>query len=358
MKNLLYLALLILSSFACSDDSNPGLSSGGNVNGNVNFDPEEWLIDKNLVFDGGPGRDGIPSIDFPNFSTVPNVDYLDDNDLVLGIRIGDDIKAYPHPILDWHEIVNDQIGDQSVALTYCPLTGTGIGWDRIINGIETTFGVSGLLYNSNLLPYDRATQSTWSQQRLDCVNGANIRMKAKLHPFVETTWATWSQYFPNSLVMNTETGFSRNYSRYPYGDYRTNNSNILFPVTIRDSRLPSKERVLAVFVDGVPKAYPFNKDKAELELISDSFQGQDLLIVRNTKKNYIIAFKTPTASLSFEVVNAEDSNDILLDSEGTSYDMLGFSHDGSLKRLILADQFIGFWFSWGTFYPNLEIYEQ
>ena len=105
----------------------------------------EWLIPKDQVFDGGPGRDGIPSVDSPQFTNVNNASYLQDNDLVIGIKIGGTIRAYPHPILDWHEIVNDDINGQKTAITYCPLTGSAIAWKRQGLVSNSTFGVSGLL---------------------------------------------------------------------------------------------------------------------------------------------------------------------------------------------------------------------
>jgi len=138
--------------------------------------------------------------------------------LVIGFAQGDDARAYPHFILDWHEIVNDRVGDIHIAVTYCPLTGTGIGWEREINGSVTTFGVSGLLFNSNLIPYDRNTDSNWSQIRLDCVNGDLIGTEAETHVLVETTWKTM---YPKTLVMSMNTGYNRSYGNYPYGNYRT-----------------------------------------------------------------------------------------------------------------------------------------
>ena len=339
MKSLITISLsLLLILLSCSESSNQ--------NG--------WLIPQDEVFDGGPGQDGIPSIDNPNFTTASEVDFLDDNDLILGIKIGDEIKGYPHPILDWHEIVNDRVGGSSISLTYCPLTGTGIGWNRSINGVETTFGVSGLLYNTNLMPYDRASGSIWSQQRLDCVNGENIGQEAQLYPFIETTWRTWLRAYPESKVLNTDTGFDRNYTFYPYGDYRTNNGNIIFPISNRDTRREAKERVLGVRVDGAFIAYTFG-DSRSPELIDDNFNGQDLLIIRSTEMNYISAFLAPADSRSFSISSAELPA-IITDSEGNQYDLLGkpMGHTGS--ALQLADQFIGYWFSWGTFYPDIEIF--
>ncbi len=352
MKTLhYYIFVIFILSLSCTDEAviqTPG---------NPIPEPQEWLVPEDLVFDGGPGKDGIPSIDKPKFTSAAQVDFLKDQDLVLGIQIGDEIKVYPHPILDWHEIVNDRIGEESIALTYCPLTGTGIGWDRIINGDETTFGVSGLLYNTNLMPYDRATNSTWSQQRLDCVNGENIGLKATLHSFIETTWKTWKQAYPSSLVLNTDTGFDRNYTRYPYGDYRTNHNNIIFPVTNEDNRLDAKERVLGVRINEVFKAYPFNPDKSNIEKINDSLEGEKLIIVRSTTKNYIVAFNYPLDGSLLNALSEEKFPAILEDSNGTQYDLFGKALDKSGKNLERPEQFIGYWFSWAAFYPEIEIFE-
>ncbi|MEM8528113.1 MAG: DUF3179 domain-containing (seleno)protein [Bacteroidota bacterium] len=159
LKYLNLIALLVLF-YACEKESVPDTESEGN-----------WLIPQNEIRDGGPGKDGIPSIDNPEFVAVNDIDFLSEDDLVVGVKVGAEIRAYPHLILDWHEIVNDQLEDLSLALNYCPLTGTAIGWKSKIDGKVTTFGVSGLLYNTNLMPYDRLTNSTWSQMRLDCVEG-------------------------------------------------------------------------------------------------------------------------------------------------------------------------------------------
>ncbi len=344
---ILFTALMIIQS-GCSDETNiPDRSIP---------EPSEWLVPENQVFNGGPGKDGIPSIDDPQFTKASEIDFLNDDDLILGIRVDNQIKGYPHPILDWHEIVNDRIGNESIALTYCPLTGTGVGWDRIIDGVETTFGVSGLLYNTNLMPYDRTTNSTWSQQRLDCVNGEKIGSKAQLHSFIETSWGTWRQAFPDSEILNLNTGFSRNYSRYPYGDYRTNHQSLLFPVSAGDDRLPAKERVLGVRINEAFVAYQFSDTSGDLELISDVFNGQELIVLRSSDLNYVAAFKNPGAGTTFEPASPGEFPVVLRDSNGTRYDMLGFAMDESGNRLELPDQFMGYWFSWGAFYPNIDLY--
>lgn len=225
-------------------------------------DREEWLIPFNQIFDGGPGFDGIPALVEPNFSTydvprnVDNAVYLNDQDLVIGIRKEKELRLYPHPILDWHEIVNDEIGADAFALIYCPLTGTTTVWDRMVAGQKQEFGVSGFLFNSNIIPFDRSTRSFWSQLYNKSVNGSKIGTAVNNLPHVETTWETWKIIAPSSKFLSDNTGFSRDYNRYPYGSYRTNN-NLLFPIAHTDARLPLKERVHAIIVNDKVKAYRF-----------------------------------------------------------------------------------------------------
>ena len=348
--NYFFFILWILTSCA-NEDETPvrGINA-------VNNQESAWLVPENQVLDGGVGKDGIPSIDRPNFTVASEVTFLKDDDLVLGIAIGNEVKAYPHPILDWHEIVNDEIGGEAIALTYCPLTGTGIGWGRTINNEVTTFGVSGLLYNTNLMPYDRATNSTWSQQRLDCVNGENKGLKAEAYTFVETSWASWKRAYPASLVLNTDTGFNRDYARYPYGDYRTNNNNIIFPISNNDDRLPAKERVLGIQIKESFEAFTFNNDEPDIELVEDNIEGVQLLIVRSTTNNYIVAFDNPNDGRLFAAATLEEYPVILKDDQGNSYDLLGKVVAGSGTNLEMPVQFIGYWFSWGAFYPNITIF--
>lgn len=360
MKLYPYIFLITVLVFSsCSGDSE-GTPSNTN----------DWLVDQDLVFDGGVGRDGIPSIDAPQFSSVNDINFMNSDDLILGIRVGDEVKGYPHPVLDWHEIVNDEISNSKYALTYCPLTGTGIGWDRVINGEETTFGVSGLLFDTNLMPYDRASSSTWSQQQLRCVNGANIGQRARLYSFVETTWATWKEAYPESQVLNTNTGINRSYGSYPYGDYRTNNAALLFPITTDDDRLPAKERVLGIRENDAFKIYPFNSNTVDstvtvssagvnpylINLDRDVHMGQDLLIVSSNELNILVGFKVGDTA-EYTALTNEDFPYLFADQNGVKYDLFGYPDSTSASSLDLAEQFIGYWFSWGTFYPNVDIFE-
>lgn len=191
----------------------------------------DWLIPTDEIMDGGPGQDGIPSIDSPNFKPAMDINYVDNSRLVLGIKEEGKIRAYPHQVMDFHEIVNDRLGDKPIAVTHCPLTGTGIGWVRSINGLETEFGVSGLLFRNNLIAYDRQTESYWPQMQLRAAQGDLKDREIKTAQVIETTWATWQQVYPRSEVLTTDTGFSRNYTGFAYGQgYLANHGQILFPI--------------------------------------------------------------------------------------------------------------------------------
>lgn len=239
----------------------PGIQIYPNDDGGKNFGQtitgvDGWLVPKNEVRSGGVGRDGIPAISNPNFDLARDVDFLDRADLVVGITNGTQSKAYPHNVLDWHEIVNDQMDEQFYSLIYCPLTGTATAWNRTINNKTTTFGVSGLLYNTNIVPYDRETQSNWSQLFDLSIFGELAGTRPENYTVLETKWETWIKMYPDSKVVNYKTGFSRSYGVYPYGDYKTE-EYLIFPVKYPDERLFAKERVHCVVVNGTARVYQF-----------------------------------------------------------------------------------------------------
>lgn len=344
MRYYYYLLFILgIALTACADESSDTRST-------------IWSIPAGEVFDGGPGQDGIPSIDDPQFTSIDNINFMDDDDLIVGVIHNGQAKGYPHPILDWHEIVNDDFGGDYYALTYCPLTGTAISWDRNLNGEVTTFGVSGKLYNTNLIPFDRRTESYWSQMRNDCVNGDLINTEINTFPIIETTWATWKKLYPDSQVMTTETGFSRDYTLFPYGDYRTNHTNIIFPVSRFDNRLPAKERVLTVFSDTISRAYSINLFEED-RVIEDNINGTDIIIMGSKADNYIVAYErgsleNPQPTSDLYPFIAEDVN-------GNRISIHGTTTGGSLGISLLKplDAYMGYFFAFGAFNEDLEIYE-
>lgn len=215
---------------------------------------DDWLIPKDQVFQGA-AKDGIPAISNPKY-IEPKNNNLNENELIIGVRVNGSSKGYPHSILNWHEIVNDEINGISYAVVFCPLTGTATTWSRTIDGEVTTFGVSGFLYNSNVVPYDRKTNSNWSQMLQKSVQGTLSGQNTQNLMVLETTLATWNIVSGSNQILSTDTGFNRDYHRNPYGSYPTN-SSINFPINFDDNRLHPKERVLGVVVNGIAKAYRF-----------------------------------------------------------------------------------------------------
>ena len=221
-----------------------------------------WLVNKNMIFVGSLVPDAVPSVDNPEHINFKLRDFLSgffvkDDELVLGIFIDGIAIAYPHKLLNWHEIVNDKIGNYHISVSYCPLTGSGMAWNRSINGQEITFGVSGLLYNSNLILYDRGSKSFWSQMRQDCIHGDFINTKAENFSVLETSWKTWKTIFPETKVLSSNTGYDWDYDTDPHGDYATNNS-ISYPLVYYDNRIPSKERVHGIIINGKAMVYRFS----------------------------------------------------------------------------------------------------
>ncbi|MCB9351013.1 MAG: DUF3179 domain-containing protein [Lewinellaceae bacterium] len=222
-----------------------------------------WTIPEGEVFSGS-GFDLIPALDFPRVEKYREKDfwdseyYLADTALLVGVKVGGKYRLYPHSILDFHEVVNDTIGENHFAVAYCPLTGTATAWNRDLGGLVATFGVSGFLYNSNLIAFDRLTESLWSQMRQECINGAVVGLQKDVIPVLETNWKTWKTLLREPELISFTTGHPYNYDSSPYSDYACSDQGSPYPVQLEDTRLPLKERVLAVIANGKAKAYRFS----------------------------------------------------------------------------------------------------
>lgn len=245
----------------------PGLDiySGAEHTGNISNNPptEDWSIPTENVFTV-LSQDAIPAVDAPQFETYlernfieAGTYFIEDEELVIAVTSGNTTKIYPHSILNWHEIVNDEVGNFSYSMSFCPITGTATMWNRTLDTGTTTFGVSGLLYNGNVIPYDRATGSNWSQMLQSCINGQLINNEMEIYQVLETKWSTAKQLYREPLVMTTETGFGKDYTVNPYASYITDNDWLSYPIEHEDSRLPNKERVLGIIINGKAKVYQF-----------------------------------------------------------------------------------------------------
>ena len=354
------LILLFMTTACDTTNSSDNLFAGGG-------EQIDWLVDPNEILDGGPGIDGIPSIDNPNFTLASEVDFLDNSRRVTSIRIGNEVRAYAHQILDQHEIVNDSFDGKSVAITFCPLTGTSIGVNRDLNDNNAEFGVSGLLFRNNLIMYDRSTNSLWSQMQLRSIGGNLGGNDAEVVQLIETSWATWKTMYPDSKVLNTNTGFSRNYNLFVYGsDYTTNHNSILFPIRNEDQRLNRKDLVHALIPSNADensdvKAYPIQEFGGNTTIIRDHFMADDFLLMGNSRLDLMNAFKLVSQfekSLEFETVDDTQLPAVLKDQHGNLWDIFGYAISGpnAGEQLTEARSYTGYWYALADFYPNIELY--
>ncbi len=282
---VLYPVLLIIISLFFKDQTASAFFK------NNGFDLSDALINSSEIHHGGPARDGIPAIDDPVFITAKQADFLSDDSRVLALEINGIAKAYPVNILNYHEIVNDTFVNtlvnsshktQAVVITYCPLCGSGVAYSARLNGNNTSFGVSGLLYNSDVLLYDRETNSLWSQLLSKAISGPMKGYEMEMLPLNHTTWKAWKKEHPDTLLLSEKTGFSRNYSQTPYGDYDKSKS-LYFPVSPLNSDYHPKEYVIGLKISGKTKAYPFAELSKVESPYKDTFSGKELTIIFDAK---------------------------------------------------------------------------
>jgi Protein of unknown function (DUF3179) len=194
---------------------------------------------------GGPGKDGIPAVDHPRFAPASSIPWLAFREPVIELAVGGDVRAYPLQILIWHEIVNDRVGGTPVAVTFCPLCNTAIAFERRVGGRTLSFGTTGNLRNSDLVMYDRQTESWWQQFGGEGLVGHYTGVRLRQLPARIVAWRQFEREHPHSLVLTRKTGFSRPYGQNPYAGYDDVSSPPFFGAAHGgDHRLQPKERVV------------------------------------------------------------------------------------------------------------------
>jgi len=266
MRKVAFLAALI-AAFGSARAAASGSLNGFNLTG--------ALIPREQIMRGGPPRDGIPALTDPRFVTAAQAE-LAPEDRVVGVRLGNAAKAYPIRILNWHEVVNDAVAGRRIVVSYCPLCGTAMVFDAEAGGRRREFGVSGLLFNSDVLLYDRQTKSLWSQIMRKAVSGPAKGTSLLQLPARHTTWREWRAENPDTAVQSFETGSARDYARDPYAGYDAREETF-FPLSHRDARLGAKEWVLGVVLDGKAKAYPL-KDCPAGGVWRETLAGRDIRV--------------------------------------------------------------------------------
>ena len=285
------------------------------------FDLSAATIPTDEILRGGPPRDGIPSIDRPQFASAKNANFMRDDDLVLGVAIGNSARAYPIKILNWHEIVNDELEGAPLAVTFCPLCGSGVVFRaEDENGRRLQFGVSGLLYNSDVLLYDRETESLWSQLLRRGISGEYADAVLRTLPAYHTTWRDWRNLHPQTEVLTTDTGAFRDYDVDPYKGYYESAATY-FPATPEAPRkFHPKEIVLGIVAGDAAKAYPFSElEQNEKSKVRDVVNGREIIIHWNAEAQAARA-EWPDKKQEGESVRA-------------------------------------FWFAWFAFHPQTEIFQ-
>lgn len=249
MKRLLLAGFLLLAPLAgvCAESQRPGNPRGYETDillETFGFGAEDIDLDIARVVQGCAARDCIPSIDQPRFLPAAEVNFLDPDDLVLTLELYGDARAYPTRILDRHEIVNDRFDSTPVAVTYCPLCGSGLAFLRVIDGEETGFGVSGLLHNNDLILYDRRTESIWQQITGRALAGPKRGERLQMIPVGMSLWAGWREAHPGGRVLEPPLA-AEAYAEKAYGDY-AKSDRLLFPVSVQDARLHPKRVVFGL----------------------------------------------------------------------------------------------------------------
>ena len=323
------------------------------------------------IFSGGVPRDGIAPLDEPKFITLQEAaEWLAPLEPVVVLEINGDSRAYPLQVLTWHEIVNDEVGGVPVAVTFCPLCNSAIAFERTLDGLVYDFGTTGKLRNSDLVMWDRQTQSWWQQLTGEAIVGVLSGNRLGFLPASITSWQDFQAGNPDGKVLSSDTGYSRNYGVNPYAGYdRADLPPFLFRGDL-DGRLLPKERVAAVTVAGTDIAFPFSV-LADQRVVNYHVNGVDLVVFFEPETQS--ALDTPSFAdarqvgaaavfrpeLDGEMLTFRFKDDRIEDvGTGSAWNILGVAVDGPLKGERLAKFVHGdhFWFAWAAFKPDSIIY--
>lgn len=350
------------------------LTRAWNTNFNLHSVPYDELLS------GGPPRDGIRSIDDPKFITNDEAaEWLADNEPVIALEIDDDARAYPLQIITWHEIVNDEVGGVPAVVTFCPLCNSALAFERTVNGQVFEFGVSGLLRNSDLIMYDRTTETLWQQFTGDAIVGDLTGQRLTFLPTSIVSFADFRAAHPDGQVLSRDTGLRASYGSNPYAGYDTydhvlsSGGNLpLFQGEV-DGRLAPADRVVTVSLDeaGVDIAYPVTLLE-QLRVVNDMRGNQDLVLfftpgTASALGARVIAEAEDVGATSVFDPNLDgqkltfsfDGQNIVDDQTGSTWNILGQAVEGPLAGQELQPIVHGdhFWFSWAAFKPDTIIFQ-
>ena len=321
---------------------------------------------------GGPKRDGITAIDEPEFYSIQDAkDDLGFENPVIAVQINGVAKAYPLEILIWHEIINDRIANIPVSISFCPLCYSSSVFERIVKGKETTFGTSGLLRNSNLVMYDRLTESLWQEFTGEAIVGQMTGTKLKYYPSQIISFEQFEKAYPKGIVLSRETGFNRAYGQNPYVGYDNIHAKPFLYRGKKDKRLPPNEKIIALEINEHYKAYPYSITERK-NVINDVVNEQPILVLhligavsaldsrditksRNVGSTGIFSRVVDGKTLTFSYRNLK----VVDDQTNSVWSINGKAVDGLLKGKQLNKMLHGdyFSFAWFVFRPTTEIYK-
>ncbi|MDQ6971991.1 MAG: DUF3179 domain-containing protein [Mariprofundaceae bacterium] len=269
------------------------------------------LVPQQEIVSGGPPKDGIPALSRPVIESADTANqWLAANDRILGVVVNGKPRAYPLRILNWHEIVNDRIADHPLVITYCPLCGSGMAFDT-----TDQFGVSGLLYQSDVLLYDKRSESLWSQLMMMAVAGPRRGENMPTLPVSHTTWRALLAAHPDTTVLSRNTGYHRDYSRNPYAGYELS-PRLYFDVSHKDDRLHPKAWVIGLKLGTTARAWAVADVRQHGEIHDHSGQ-----------KNLLLRYRHETVEIS----------------------------DGDTGEVLYGT--VLYWFAWAAFHPETSLFE-
>jgi hypothetical protein len=347
---------------------------------NIRFNRSFWQdtnfckssIDLETVLSGGPPPDGIPPIDNPNYESMDGAsEWLVEESPVVAVTVNGETRGYPLAVLTWHEIVNTEIGGEPVTVTFCPLCNSAIVFFRTIDGEVLDFGVSGNLRNSDLIMYDRQTDSWWQQFTGEGIVGDYTGTNLEMIPSQIVGFSQFQEEFPDAEVLSRDTGTSRRYGVNPYAGYDGVENPFLFDGEL-DRRLPATSRVLAGYVAGEAIAYPFGPLQDEIA-INDTVNERDIVAfwqpgVRSALDQSQIDQSRDVGTAAIYSRELEDgtiltfsaTEDGLItdDQTGSIWNPFGRAIEGELTDTQLRQIVAGthFWFAWAAFEPESIVY--
>lgn len=353
-----------------ADDERPPFSIA-DANWRTDFSRHTVPLDE--IRSGGPPRDGIPPLDHPQFVTFLSANpWLHDREPVIAVQRNGVAKAYPLQILIWHEIVNDTIGDEPIAVTFCPLCNSAVAFQRQLDEHVLDFGTTGRLRHSDLVMWDRQTESWWQQLTGEAIIGTLAGKRLTPTPASIVSYAAFKQTFPDGMVLSQDTGFHREYGRNPYRGYDAIDSTPFLLSRSPDPRLPPMERVVAITLEGQDKAYPY-RVLAEQRVLYDTVGTQTVVVLYNAgtasalDESRIAASRDVGATgvflpqLDGRAVTLVARGDAFIDRETQStWNILGKAMAGPLAGHQLSPVVHGdhFAFAWLVFKPQTQIYGQ